>query len=114
MPSFISQNISILNSLIIKSSIQNISTDHQSCHGGHVALLAHVILIPRQPVFALSPECCGEATNINCIVFGLTRPRIERTRGKHADHYTIDAVASKLVGDHDTIDDLLKYFELNS
>ena len=96
------------------SWIFSASLPKQQSAGGHVALLAHVILIPRQPVFALSPECCGEATNINCIVFGLTRPRIERTRGKHADHYTIDAVASKLVGDHDTIDDLLKYFELNS
>jgi hypothetical protein len=38
----------------------------------------------------------GEATNINFIVFGLTRPVLEptiyRTRGEHANHYTTDAV----------------------
>jgi hypothetical protein len=36
----------------------------------------HIILIPSQPVFALSPSCyvlSGEATNTNFIVFGLTR-----------------------------------------
>jgi hypothetical protein len=40
----------------------------------------------------------GEATNINFIVFGLTRlglePTIYHTRGKHANHYTTDAVAT--------------------
>jgi hypothetical protein len=42
----------------------------------HVASLGHIILIPRQPVFALSPYCCilsREATNTNFIVFDLTR-----------------------------------------
>ena len=38
----------------------------------------------------------GEATNTNCIVFGLTRtglePTIYRTRGEHANHYTTNAV----------------------
>ena len=38
----------------------------------------------------------GEATNTNLIVFGLTRsglkPTIYRTRGKHANHYSTDAV----------------------
>jgi hypothetical protein len=38
----------------------------------------------------------GEATNTNCIVFGLTRPGVEptiyHTRSEHANHYTIDAV----------------------
>jgi len=37
-----------------------------------------------------------EATNTSFIVFGLTRsvfePRIYRTRGEHANHYTTDAV----------------------
>jgi hypothetical protein len=32
-----------------------------------VAPLGHIILIPKQPVFALSPS--GEATNVNFIVF---------------------------------------------
>jgi hypothetical protein len=38
----------------------------------------------------------GEATNTNCIVFGLTRPGLKptiyRTRGQHANHYATDAV----------------------
>jgi hypothetical protein len=40
----------------------------------------------------------GEATNINFIVFGLTRPGLEltiyRIRGEHANHYATDAVCS--------------------
>jgi TRAP-type C4-dicarboxylate transport system permease small subunit len=47
--------------------------------GRHVALLGHIILLSSQPVFALSPSCCmisGEATNSNCIAFGLSRPGI--------------------------------------
>ena len=42
-----------------------------------------------------------EATNTNCIVFGLTGPGFElmvyRTRGEHANHYTTDAVPFELV-----------------
>jgi hypothetical protein len=44
-------------------------------------------------VFARSSSCCvlsGEATHANFIVFGLTT--IYRTRGEHANQYTIDAV----------------------
>ena len=58
-----------------------------------LAPLGHIILIPNQPVFVLSPLCCvlsGEATNTNFIVFGWTRselkPTIYHTRGKHTDH----------------------------
>ena len=65
----------------------------------HVSPLAHIILIPRQPDFALSPQCCvlsGEAKNTKFIVFGLTRswlePTIYRTRGELANHYTTDPV----------------------
>jgi hypothetical protein len=42
-----------------------------------------------------------EATNTNFIVFGLIRsglePTICRTRGKHANHYTTDAVGNWFV-----------------
>ena len=65
----------------------------------HVTPLGHIILIPSQPVFALSSECCmltREETNTNFIVFGLTQsglePTIYRTRFEHANHYTTDAV----------------------
>ena len=65
----------------------------------HVASLGHIILIPIQPVFALSPYCCvlsGEETNTNFIVSGLTRtelePTIYRTRREHANNCTTDAV----------------------
>ena len=67
--------------------------------GKYVAPLGHIILIPSQPVFALSPYCCvlsGEATNTNFIVFCLTRPQfvptIYRTRGEHANNYATDVV----------------------
>ena len=36
----------------------------------YVVPFRHIILIPRQPVFALNPKCClfsGEATNTNAI-----------------------------------------------
>ena len=74
----------------------------QQSAGRHVAPLGHIILIPSQPVFALSPECCvlsGEARNTNCIAFGLTRPGLEpaiyRTRGEHANHYATDVVTTR-------------------
>jgi hypothetical protein len=35
---------------------------------------------------------CGEATNTNFIVFGLTDPTINRIQSEHANHYTTDAV----------------------
>jgi hypothetical protein len=38
----------------------------------------------------------GEATNTNCVVFGLTRSKLEptiyRTRGENANQYATDAV----------------------
>jgi hypothetical protein len=77
------------------SSLKQQSTDR------HVATLGYIILIPSHPVFVLSPYYCvlsGEATNTNCIVFGLTRSELEptthRTRGEHSNHYTTDAVFS--------------------
>jgi hypothetical protein len=45
----------------------------------HVIPLRHIILIPRQLVFAPIPKYCvlsREAENINFIVFGLTRPEL--------------------------------------
>ena len=47
-----------------------------------------------------------EATHTNFIVFGLTRsgfePTIYRTRGEHANHYTIDMV--------DFVDSISKFY----
>jgi hypothetical protein len=48
-----------------------------------VAPLRHIILIPSQQVFALTPNCCllsREATNTNFIVFGSTRPGLTKNR----------------------------------
>jgi hypothetical protein len=65
--------------------------------------LGHIILIPGQPVFALSPYrfvLSGEATNTIFIVFGLTRsgfePKIYHTRGEHANDYTTDAMENQI------------------
>ena len=70
--------------------------------GRHVAPLGHIILIPSQPVFSLTPcnsVISREATNSNYIVYGLIRPRLEptiyRTRGEHAYHYITDVVTKK-------------------
>ena len=65
----------------------------------YVTPVGHNILIPSQPISALSPQWCvlsGEAAKINYIVFGITPPGLEptiyRTRGEHAIHYTTDVV----------------------
>jgi hypothetical protein len=50
--------------------------------GIHIAPLGYIILIPSQQVFVLSPKYsvrCGEATNTNFIVVGLTRLGFEPT-----------------------------------
>jgi hypothetical protein len=41
----------------------------------HVTPLEHIILIPSQPIFALSPNaaCLAERQQISILVFGLTR-----------------------------------------
>ena len=79
--------------------LHSASSLKQRSAGRHIAPLRHTILIPNQPVFVLSPQCCvlsGEATNTSFIVFGVTgsgvEPTIYRSRGEHADHYTTDAV----------------------
>ena len=64
--------------------LHSTSSLKQQSTSRYVAPLGHIILLPSQ------------ATNTNCIVFGLTRaglePTIYRTRGQHANHYTSDAV----------------------
>ena len=61
--------------------------------GRHVTTIGHIILIPSQPVFVLTPQCCtlgGEATNTNFkgLWFDLTA-----LGDKHSDHYTTDVVS---------------------
>jgi hypothetical protein len=49
----------------------------QQSAGRHAAALGNIILIPNQPAFALTLQCCAlitEITNTNVIVFRLTRP----------------------------------------
>jgi hypothetical protein len=67
----------------------------------HVTTLGNIFLIPRQPVFSLSPQCwvlSGEATITNLIVCGLSRSWLEhtvnRTRGEYDIHYITDAVVT--------------------
>ena len=65
----------------------------------HVAPLRHIIMILRQPVFALSPLyylLSGEATHTNFKVFDLIRLqlniKIYHTQGKDTNHYLTDVV----------------------
>jgi hypothetical protein len=61
-----------------------ISLTQQSA-GTYVASHSHIILFPRQPVFALVPLYCvlrGETVNTNCIVFGLTGSVLEPIKTK--------------------------------
>ena len=90
------------------------SSLNQKSAGRHVHPLGHIILIPSQPVFALSPSCCmlsGKATNTDFIVVGLTRPGLKSTiydtLGEHANHYATDAVKYQL-----NICYLIKYLEV--
>ena len=85
--------------------LQNASSLKQQSAGRHVATFGHIILIPSQPVFTLTPLCCalsGEATDTNFIVFGLNatllaiEATIYNTRDEHANHYTTDAVQNQI------------------
>ena len=73
------------------------SSQKQHSAGRHVVPLRHIILIPRQPVVLLSAAYLpGETTDVNFIIFDLTRsvlePTIYHTRGEHANYYATDAV----------------------
>jgi hypothetical protein len=64
----------------------------------HVTPLGHIILIPSQPVFALSPNaaCLAGKRQISMLVFGLTqsglKPQSTALEASTPNHYTIDAV----------------------
>ena len=71
------------------------SSPKQQSAGKHSIPLEHIIPIPNQQLFALSPQCyviSDEGTDIRFIVFSLTRsgvePTIYHTRGEHGNHYT--------------------------
>ena len=57
----------------------------------HVSQLEHIILIPNQPDFALTPYCVLSGEAANFIIWFDTRPRREPTiyylRGEHANYY---------------------------
>jgi hypothetical protein len=68
--------------------------------GRHVTPFGRIIQIRSQPVFVFTPWCCvlsGEATTINFVVFGWTRPVYDstsyHTRGEHTILYTTDVVS---------------------
>jgi hypothetical protein len=74
----------------------------QKSTGRSVASLWHIILIPRQQAFALSPYSCvlsREATYTNLTVLGLIwtwfDPTIYCTLCKHVNHYTTNAATEQ-------------------
>jgi exonuclease I len=95
--------------LHIKKSLKS-SFQFQKRH--HVSIQTEIEIQQYNPVVHIitrstltevthSALCCvlsGEATYTNLIVFGLIRPVLEptiyHTRGKHANHYVIDAVTT--------------------
>ena len=75
------------------------SSLEQQTTGKYVVSLGHFILIPGQPVFALSPEYCVlscEATYTNFIIFGLIRlelePTVDLPQDEHDNNYVTNAV----------------------
>ena len=65
---------------------------HRNNAGRHVAPLGHIILLSSQPVI-------GKSNKWHLIVFGVTRPVLEptiyRTRCRHLNYYTTDAIDMK-------------------
>ena len=56
--------------MIVELNCYSASSLKQQSANRHIAPLGHIILIPSQPVFALSPKCCvlsGKATITNFI-----------------------------------------------
>jgi len=67
----------------------------------HVAPLGHIILIPTNQslLFLLNAECLAEKQQIPILrtlgfIRSVLEPKITRTRGKHANHYTIDVITT--------------------
>ena len=98
---FVWNNDEVRFALSQHASFYSASSLKQESADRHFAPLGNIILIPNQPIFALSPQCCGlseKVTNTNFMIFGLTRPGLEptiyHTRGEHANHhhYTADVV----------------------
>ena len=55
--------------------VYDVNSLKQQTTGRHVAPLGHIIMIPCQKIFALTPlnfALSGDVENDNCIVFGLT------------------------------------------
>ena len=60
----------------------SVSSLKQQSAGRHVTPLRHIFLIPRQPVFVLTPYCSmlrREAANTNFTAFSLTRLELKPT-----------------------------------
>jgi hypothetical protein len=77
------------------ADVYTASSQKQHSAGRHVVPLGHIIFIARQPVVLLSAAyLAGETTDVNFIIFGLTRsvlePTIYHTRGEHDNLYTTD------------------------
>ena len=71
--------------------LSKIDCEFDTLNPSRVKSLGNIILIPNQPVFTLSPQCCvlsGEAPNTNFMVC-LTRSRLKPTIYPTQDDYPI-------------------------
>ena len=74
------------------NKINTLSKKQQSV-GIHVAPLRHILLIPMQPYFALTYQCCvcgGEAANTNCYTKNVVQyTQMITTRGNMSKLYNL-------------------------
>ena len=65
-----------------------------------MSLHSDITLIPRLPIFALTPEYCvvsGEAASTNLTVSCRSKPTIYCTGGEHVIDSTTDAVCTYII-----------------
>ena len=94
----LSHRTTVIQDLLVRRQFSLVPDNRTNVNVEACSPTGHIILITSLPVFALIFSNCmlkGEATNINFIVFGSTRLRLEPTiydtGDERASYYTTDA-----------------------